>query len=175
MQDPKFLAEKIQVWSLSVSFRSTSLSMQTPWPPTSPRSWTRTNTAMWFPLLSMCHKRLWKTRMGVKNRSRWWTGRHKIRINMVGGKKKEPECLVNGYWFCLLWSLLCRHTHTHTLGGDSKCCWWLEVNESDKSVFRGHPQCSSTLDVFLWGWLNGHYRALSFARSVCNVVETCST
>lgn len=41
--------------SLSLCLRFTSLSMQTPWPPTSPRSWTRTNTVTSFPLPSTCH------------------------------------------------------------------------------------------------------------------------
>lgn len=39
---------------ITLSLRSTSLSMQTPWPPTSPRSWTQTNTATSSPPPSTC-------------------------------------------------------------------------------------------------------------------------
>lgn len=55
------------------------------------------------------------------------------------------------------------------------------MKETDESVFRGHPQCISTLVVFLWEERGDHYRALSSnPLRVCFkllliVAETCST
>lgn len=86
----------------------------------------------------------------------------------------EDECLFSGYWFSLLWSLPNGHTFSHSP---------LQVKETDESVFRGHPQCISTLVVFLWGESSSHYRALSststdlcvFFKLLLIVAESCGT
>lgn len=116
--------------SLPLSLRSTSLSMQTPWPPTSPRSWTQTNTVTSFPPPSTCHEHLFpKTGTGGK-RGKWkgegWGGREdeskdgrredgeKRWWEKEAQKKGASEC---GYgFFCFGLLPKGRHTHTHTHG-----------------------------------------------------------
>lgn len=55
------------------------------------------------------------------------------------------------------------------------------MKETDESVYRGHPQCISTLVVFLWEERGDYYRALSSKplrvcfKLLLIVAETCST